>query len=238
MDAIFAAFDRHEIACDVPVVQSNGCAGGPTEAPAVTATPIDKGAVISMSEVAGASSYSIFRADGLKGCDIGKVKVGEVTADVGLGESPEFVDSGLRNGREYYYTVLPVGPSASCLGPASPCTTVTPVSGPNLNLDLRSISTSFNTGDADRFIDNCEEADLGFSIENVGQGSQQNVRILGVTPVSHPTTLITNGFPVVVATNLGACQEAQGSFSFQARDMAFDETITFDVEYTSDNLLP
>ncbi len=37
MQAIFNAFDRHQIACSTPAVQDGGCAGRPTEAPAVTA---------------------------------------------------------------------------------------------------------------------------------------------------------------------------------------------------------
>jgi hypothetical protein len=37
-----------------------------------------------------------------------------------------FTDTGLMNGREYYYIVIPKGPNESCFGPASPCNTVIP----------------------------------------------------------------------------------------------------------------
>ena len=53
MSAIFAAFDRHGIACDVPAVVDSGCAGTPAAAPVVAAAPLDRGASLSWGAVAG-----------------------------------------------------------------------------------------------------------------------------------------------------------------------------------------
>ncbi|MEO1083812.1 MAG: hypothetical protein AAFY88_06180 [Acidobacteriota bacterium] len=118
MQAIFDAFDRHGIACDTPVVQDSGCDGKPTLAPTVTAGGTDLGATLSWSSVPGASRYKIYRTDGVRQCDYGKALVGETS-------STSFADSGLQNDREYYYIVAGFTGSDACMGPASPCVTVT-----------------------------------------------------------------------------------------------------------------
>jgi len=119
MGAIFAAFDRHGAACGAPAVVDSGCAVTPVSPPIVTVTPGDKSATLTWTSVMAATEYEIFRTDGVFGCDFGKVKVGNTN---GL----TFTDTGLQNGREYYYVVIPKGPSDSCFGPASSCTPVTP----------------------------------------------------------------------------------------------------------------
>ena len=118
MQAIFDAFDRHGIACSTPSVQVSGCAGAPTTAPTVTAVAADRGANLSWSAIPGATRYKIFRTDGVRGCGRGKALVGEVTGT-------SFDDTGLQNDREYYYVVAGFTGSDTCMGPASPCTTVT-----------------------------------------------------------------------------------------------------------------
>ena len=102
MTAIRAAFERHEIHCATPAPVNSGCAGGPTAAPTVTATPTDGGVDLSWSAVPGAARYYVFRAEGVSGCDTGKAKVGDVTGTT-------FSDVGLLGGRPYSYVVIPVG---------------------------------------------------------------------------------------------------------------------------------
>jgi hypothetical protein len=77
MSAIFAAFDRHGIACGSPAVQNSGCAGAPATAPVVTVQPLDRGARLTWSAVGGAASYDILRSEGASGCAYGRAKVGE-----------------------------------------------------------------------------------------------------------------------------------------------------------------
>ena len=123
MQAIFDAFDRHGIACSSPVVQDSGCSGAPTAAPTVTATPLDRGAMLSWNAVSGADKYQIYRAEGVFGCDFGKALVGETTGT-------SFTDDEMLNNTEYYYSVAPIGPDDTCIGPMSSCTSVIPAATP------------------------------------------------------------------------------------------------------------
>ena len=84
--------------------------------------PGDKSITLSWGAVAGASEYQIYRGEGVFACDFGKAKAGATT-------STTFTDTGLQNGRDYSYVVIPMGPSASCFGPASTCATDKPVGG-------------------------------------------------------------------------------------------------------------
>jgi hypothetical protein len=120
MQALFDAYDRHQIACPTPVLQDSGCADAPTDAPLVTIGPSDRGALLSWDAVANAARYKIFRTDGEFQCDFGKTIVGEVTGT-------SFADSGLQNGREYSYVVAGFNSSDACMGPASTCAGVVPV---------------------------------------------------------------------------------------------------------------
>ena len=121
MTAIFEAFNTQEIACNTPSVKDSGCEKTPQVAPQVTVSPGNMQAVISWTSVAGASNYEVFRTEGVKQCSQGKVKLASTT-------STSLTDTGLMNGREYYYIVIAKGPASSCFGPASACMTVTPKS--------------------------------------------------------------------------------------------------------------
>jgi len=122
MQAIFNAFNAHEIACQLPVVQDSGCSGTPNAQPVLTVVPGDMSAVLSWTDV-GATEYQVFRAEGALGCNQGKVI---------LGETPllTFTDTGLRNGLEYYYVVIPKGSNEACFGPGTSCEAVIPVATP------------------------------------------------------------------------------------------------------------
>ena len=119
MQAIFNAFNKQEIACSSPTVQDSGCVGTPNTAPIVTATPGDMRVTITWTSITGAAKYQVYRAEGVSGCKQGKVMVA-VTSSL------TFTDTGLKNGREYYYIVIPKGPNESCFGPSSSCISVTP----------------------------------------------------------------------------------------------------------------
>ena len=230
MQAIFDAFDRHGIACSTPAVQDSGCAGGPTAAPVVTATPLDRSTELSWGAVAGAGSYQVFRTDGVFGCDFGKIKVGETAGT-------SFADSGLQNGRSYSYIVIPMGPADSCIGPASDCQTVIPVAGPNLAIDEASSQLTIHSGDGDESIDNCESATLTFNVINTSIAVQTNVRIDAVRPLSHPAISI-DSLTAVAPSALGECGSGGGGFDFTATDLAFGDTVVFEVDVTSDELYP
>jgi hypothetical protein len=117
MQAIRGAFERHQIQCNTQTVINAGCAGGPTAAPVATAAAsvVDDSAIdVAWSAVPGATSYNVYRTEGVFGCSFGKVKAGTTS-------NLNFTDSGLLDGRTYSYMVLPVGANTSCFGLMSNC---------------------------------------------------------------------------------------------------------------------
>lgn len=119
MTAIHAAFNRHGIACASPAPVNSGCAGGPTQSPALTVQPGDGQNVLAWGAVAGATRYWVFRTEGHAGCDFGKALVAETTVT-------HYTDTTVANGRAYSYNVVAAGASSACFGPASNCVTATP----------------------------------------------------------------------------------------------------------------
>jgi len=119
MTAIYAAFNRHNIACATPAPVKAGCATGPTAAPAATLTPGDSQVNLSWTGVTNASAYWVMKTEGFAGCDFGKAKIATVTGT-------SYTDGEVANGRQYCYSVVPAGSSAACYGPGSTCQCVTP----------------------------------------------------------------------------------------------------------------
>jgi hypothetical protein len=229
MTAIYNAFNDQEIACNTPTVQDSGCAGSPTSAPVVSGSASDKSASLTWAPVANATEYEVFRTEGVFACDFGKVKLGATSGTV-------WNDTGLQNGRDYSYIVIPKGSADACFGPASACTTVTPVSGPNLAIATGSAALSVSTGDSDAYLDNCEEASMTFDVNNTGLGTLTNTRIVSVTP-SNGSVIVTSGLPAAISpSTLAEGSTGSGSFSFTAGGLAPGETLTFQVEVTADEL--
>eukprot|EP00804_Cyclotella_cryptica_P025581 CCRYP_002822-RA/>CCRYP_002822-RA protein AED:0.08 eAED:0.08 QI:1628/1/1/1/0.77/0.6/10/590/602 len=121
MQAIYSAFNDQEIACSSPPVQDSGCAGTPNLAPIVTSVAGDMRATLNWNAVGGASNYQVFRTEGVKGCNQGKVLLATLSSN-----TLTYTDAGLQNGREYYYVVIGKGSNPACFGPASSCATVIP----------------------------------------------------------------------------------------------------------------
>lgn len=228
MTAISAAFARHGIDCPTPTVQDSGCAGRPTTAPTVTVTPLDRGARIAWTAVSGATHYRVYRTDGVHGCDFGKTIAGE-TSDL------EFIDSGLKNGREYSYIVIAVGGADSCVGPASGCAQVTPADGGNLAIAPASFVLTTLSGDLDPFIDNCESAQVCFDSSNVGTSTLTNVELTSVTVLSGAVT-VTSALPTTSAATLDSCGVTPSCFEFTADGLSQDDVLRFEVEVNADEL--
>jgi hypothetical protein len=226
MQAIFNAFDTQEIACNTPTVQDGGCSGVPTAAPTVTGTASNQATSLSWTSVAGADSYEVFRTEGVFGCDFGKVKLGSTTGNL-------WNDTGLQNGREYYYVVIPKGSADACFGPASSCTTVQPAAGPGVKLITSVASSTLSGGDSDDYLDNCEDSSTNFDILNNGLGALTNVRIASVTPSNGGVTINgTSG----ATPNLAQGATTSASFSYTAGGLAAGEDLTFTVEVTADEM--
>lgn len=230
MDAIFDAFDRHQIACPTPTVTTAGCTDRPTTAPTLMATPIDRGADLSWTAVADAVEYQVYRTEGVFGCDFGK-KLVATTTDL------SYVDDELNNGTEYYYSVVAVGVGGdSCISPASSCTTVTPAAGANLAAIDNSAAYTINSGDGDAFLDSCETATMTLDVDNIGSGTLTNVRVDSVTSPSHPPVDDTISNAGVFAASLAPCATAQASFDFAAVGISAGDTLTLEIHFTADEL--
>ncbi|HEX4826023.1 MAG TPA: proprotein convertase P-domain-containing protein [Candidatus Polarisedimenticolaceae bacterium] len=119
--AIFAAFNRHHIACgnagDASNQSSSSCPS--IAAPVLTTTAGSSSASLSWTPVANAATYRILRNDA--GCDAGSAIIATVNAP-----TTTYTDSGLANGFTEYYHVQAVGTNTNCDGVLSDCSNVAP----------------------------------------------------------------------------------------------------------------
>jgi len=114
--AIFAAFDRHDIACGLSSDQENQSTSAcPTlAAPVVTLTASTNTVTADWDPVTDASSYRVYRNE--HGCDRSQVPLGEVAAP-----ATSYVDDALANGVPVYYRVEAIGANSACTGMISAC---------------------------------------------------------------------------------------------------------------------
>jgi hypothetical protein len=227
MGAIFAAFSRHGIACTTPTVTSAGCSGTPTQVPVVTATAIDRGAVLTWTASAGATGYRVYRTDGVFNCSFGKELLGTTTALT-------FTDTGLKNGRNYYYQVVPMGAQDECFQVSSSCTAVTPVTGPSVG--FASATVLGLSGDGDAYVDNCESTRVTLPVSNTGAAGQTNLRITAISSPSHPSTFALSSLPLAVSASLASCTSANAVFDIQPAGLDPGETLVLEVSFVSDQM--
>jgi len=121
--ALFAAFNRHGIACTTDPgasVTFAGCAA--PAAPTLTATPGDNSVALSWSS-SGTAVYDVFRNE--TGCNAGFTKIASGTSATAL------TDGAVADGITYFYqvTAFPAGNEA-CASAPSACVSVTPAAGP------------------------------------------------------------------------------------------------------------
>jgi hypothetical protein len=121
--ALFAAFNRHLIACTTDAGASttfSGCT--PPPPPTLTATAGDNSAALSWT-ASGTAVYDVFRNE--TGCNAGFTKI------VSAGTATTLADSSVADGLTYYYqvTAFPSGNEA-CASAPSACIAVSPATGP------------------------------------------------------------------------------------------------------------
>jgi hypothetical protein len=119
--ALFAAFNRHGIACTTDTGASTTFAGcTPPASPTLSITAGTNSAALSWT---GSGVYNVFRNE--TGCNAGFTKIASATSATSL------TDANVANGLTYYYqvTAYPSGNEA-CASLPSTCVSVTPVSGP------------------------------------------------------------------------------------------------------------
>ncbi len=229
MDAIFAAFNRHQIACTTPAVAVSGCPVTLTEVPVVTATPGDGNVALSWTISEGATSYRVYRTDGVFGCDFGKLLIGTVAGT-------SFIDYGLQNGRDYSYTVIPTGINETCFSVSSTCTTATPMPGARLGASPALASFTSQTGDGDMFVDNCETTTIAMPIDNLGVTALTNVRVIAVSSPSHPDSIVQTPLPLVIAANQASCEAAAAGIDVIPMGIAPGDTFALDITIVSDEI--
>ncbi|MET0553610.1 MAG: hypothetical protein ABW221_11270 [Vicinamibacteria bacterium] len=116
MTALFAAYNRHGIACATPTPANSGCAAQPTGKAAVWVVSGSSQNTVNWDAMPGVTAYWVFRTEGHAGCLFGKAKIATVVAP-----GTSFVDTGVQPGRLYSYNVLPVGTTGDCMGTLSRC---------------------------------------------------------------------------------------------------------------------
>ncbi len=122
--AIFAAFDRHDIACgNASSPENQNTSTCPTlAAPSVTAKALTNAVELSWAAVPSAALYRVYRSE--IGCERSQVPIGETSGTT-------FTDDGLANDFSVYYRVQAVGGNDACEGAVSTClaTSAQPLAG-------------------------------------------------------------------------------------------------------------
>ncbi|MGA9751599.1 MAG: carboxypeptidase regulatory-like domain-containing protein, partial [Acidobacteriota bacterium] len=118
--AIYAAFNRHAIACST-TVHTNSSTCGTMGQPTLTAAAGSGSVSLSWTAVSGASKYLVLRNE--MGSSAGMMILATVTSGTG------YTDSVVATGVTYYYSVLGVGSSSSCFGALSAVQSATPTAG-------------------------------------------------------------------------------------------------------------
>jgi hypothetical protein len=139
--ALFAAFNRHGIACTTDAGASTTFAGcTPPAVPTLSVTPGSNSAALSWS-ASGSSVYNVFRNE--TGCNAGFTKIATATSATSL------ADNAVGNGLTYFYqvTAYPSGNEA-CASAPSTCISVTPTvsTTPDFTIAASPTATSITQG--------------------------------------------------------------------------------------------
>jgi uncharacterized membrane protein len=133
--AIFAALNRHGIACTTdPGAQTTFAGCTPPAVPTITVTPGNNQVAASWTS-SGSAVYDVFRNE--RGCNAQFIKIGSATSATSL------TDSNVANGLTYYYqvTAFPSGNEA-CASAPSTCVSVTPTAAANPDFTIAASPTS------------------------------------------------------------------------------------------------
>jgi subtilisin-like proprotein convertase family protein len=159
--ALFAAFDRHDIACGSASDPENQNSGScPTlETPTLSAGASGSGIDLSWNEVPDAASYTIFRGE--MGCSAQQVMIGEAAAP-----ATSFFDDDVSSESIVYYRVRPNGDNPACTGPVSNCVAIPEEA--KLVEDGFRVDDSGANGDGDGLLEPGETFLLPVSLFNYG----------------------------------------------------------------------
>lgn len=225
MTALFNAFNRHGIACATPTATNSGCAGGPTAASTLSATPGNYQVGLSWTAVTGAANYQVYRSEGHAGCNFGKAKIATVTGT-------SFTDTQVANGRQYYYNVVAAGSSQACAGRASNCVTVTPNGTVTPDFSISCSPSSLSAVQGGSANSTCTIASTGgfSSAVNLSCSNLPAGVTCGYSP--NPVTPPANGSTNSALTVSVAGSTPTGTYNFQAAGTSGATTRTANISLT------
>jgi Zn-dependent metalloprotease len=228
MTAIFAAYNRHGIACSTPVATNSGCSGQPNggSGPTLSATPGNYSAALSWNSVGGATRYWVMRTEGHAGAEFGKTKIAEVT---GL----SYTDAQVANGRSYWYNIVAQGSSSSCYSRVSNAVQVVPTApvNPDFSVSCSPASLTVTQG-GPAATSTCTitsingfSAAVNLSCTGMPAGSTCSFNPASVTPPPNGTANST--LSVTAAANA-----ATGTFNFNVQGVSGSLIHTFGMSLT------
>lgn len=177
-------------------------------APVVTVVDGNMKSTVSWTAVAGAARYQVFRTEGLEQCGQGKVLIATVESTQAL----TYTDTGLANGRTYYYIVIAKGVSDACFGPASTCTSVTPMARPGVELSCENAPHVFlvEPGQTPATVTrNCALTGVGGFTGTVNVGCASS-SLTGVSCAVSSSSVSVSSTPSTVVLSIQATSSANG----------------------------
>jgi hypothetical protein len=228
--SIFAALDRHNIACGTASDPENQNSSSCPALGATTVTGVGENdsAVLSWDPVPGATRYLVYRND--IDCNAGFVKVGEVAAP-GL----SFTDTNVANHIEYNYRIQPATDIDACAGPMSACEAVTPLPC-QTSSEPTALATAPN-GDNSIFLSWTSDdpvADTFNVYRSIGGCPQADPELVatdvtGTTWTDEPVSgQITYGYTVTAVDVTGGCESQPGPCSSSATTGPCTQAPSFD----------
>lgn len=166
--ALFAAFDRHNIACGLATDPENQSSSScpALDSPLLALDESGPGTELSWNAVAGAAEYLVFRGE--MGCARQLVPI----ATLGSGET-SFLDTVGDPGVQRFYRVQAVGSNGACRSPVSACTTGS--AGPRLQQNGHRVVEEGSNVNLNGKLDPGETVTLPVTLLNGGSGEAVGV---------------------------------------------------------------
>jgi hypothetical protein len=228
--ALFAAFNRHGIACTTDAGASTTFAGcTPPTTPTVTLTGGSNSASLSWASSGAGVVYDVYRNE--TSCNAGFIKVGN---DV---SSTSYTDNAVANGVTYFYQIVahPSGTEA-CGGTPSTCQSVTPGGAPTPDFSISSSPSSLSVLQGSSGNSTVTTAALnGF---NSAISLSASGAPAGVTVSFSPTSIAAPGNGTSTATFTVASSTATGTYTITITGTGGSITHTTTVSLTVTSTLP
>jgi hypothetical protein len=228
--ALFAAFNRHGIACTTDAGASTTFAGcTPPTTPTVTLTGGSNSASLSWASSGAGVVYDVYRNE--TSCNAGFIKVGN---DV---SSTSYTDNAVANGVTYFYQIVahPSGTEA-CGGTPSTCQSVTPGGAPTPDFSISASPSSLSVLQGSSGNSTVTTAALnGF---NSAISLSASGAPAGVTVSFSPTSIAAPGNGTSTATFTVASSTATGTYTITITGTGGSITHTTTVSLTVTSTLP